>query len=85
MKKTRTLIAALALLAVSFAACDDKPVPVEQLPAPARTYVEQQFPGTTILMVKKDREALSTQYDVTLDNGMELSFDSDGMLIDLDN
>ena len=85
MKKMKLLMGALMLLALTLTACDDKVIPAEQLPVAAQTYIEQNFPGSTVLIVKKDKELLSTTYEVQLDNGMELSFDGDGILSDVDD
>ena len=37
-----------------------------------------------ILIAKKETELLKTTYEVTLDNGMKLEFDSAGNLSDVD-
>lgn len=36
-------------------------------------------------MAKKDNEMFSTTYEVKLENGLELKFDSDGLLTDIDD
>lgn len=85
MKKMKLLMGALMLVALALASCDDKVIPAEQLPVAAQTYIEQNFPGSSVMIVKKDNDVFSTTYEVQLDNGMELSFDGDGMLSDIDN
>lgn len=65
--------------------CEEKPISVEQLPEAAQTYIQENYPDSKILIAKKDYEALSTIYEVKLDNGLELTFDSDGLLTDVDD
>lgn len=85
LKKVKSLILALVVVAMGCISCDDNIVPAEQLPAAAQTYIQTNFPGSKVLIVKKDLEFLSSYYDVTLDNGVELSFTSDGLLRDVDD
>ena len=85
MKKTLLTIVALTLLTATFISCDDKPITAEQLPAAAQSYVKTHYPGCIILLAQKDSELFSTTYEVKLDNGIELSFDSDGVLTDIDD
>ncbi len=84
MKQIRILLvmAALALLSTS---CDDKPIPVEQLPEAARSYIQENYPASRILLAKKDCDLFSTHYEVKLDNGLEFSFNKNGLVIDVDD
>ena len=64
MKITRflmTAIVALAASAVCFA--DDRPIPVEQLPAAAKTFVKEHFPENTIVYAKIDAQGNWIQVD----------------------
>lgn len=85
MKQTTRIIVAFAFLAMSLTSCDEKPISVEQLPAAAQTYVKENYPDSKILIAKKDYEGFSATYEVKLDNGLELTFDSDGVLTDVDD
>ena len=85
MKQTRRLIAAFAFLTMSLTSCDDKPISVEQLPAAAQTYLKENYADSKILIAKKDYEGFSATYEVKLDNGLELTFDSEGVLTDVDD
>ena len=84
MKRTLipAVVAALALLCTS---CDDKPISAEQLPDAVRVYVEQNYPGSRILIAEKDCDLFKTSYNVKLDNGLELSFNKNGVLTDIDD
>ena len=75
MKRFRVLgILAFVLL---MTACSDKPVTPEQLPAPIKTFLQQNFPGQTISFAKKDLEGFGYQYDVVLADGTQIDFDTD--------
>ena len=85
MKKTKyCVVMALFGIVLLTASCDDKPIPVEQLPPAAKSFVEKTYPGATIIFAKKDWEWFSTEYKAHLDNGMEVKFDSDGLPPDVD-
>ena len=85
MTKQLSIMAALICAAMMLFSCSEKPIPADQLPEAAKAYIEQQFPGQKVLFAEKDPDLFNTTYDVKLDNGMELTFDSDGMLIDVDD
>ncbi|MBR3405723.1 MAG: hypothetical protein IKG92_02320 [Bacteroidales bacterium] len=80
--KAMAIMAALTAFAVS---CDDKPIAPEQLPAAAQAYLQENYPGSRILIAKKDYEFLRYTYDVKLDNGLEFSFNKNGLLVDVDD
>ena len=84
MKHVKLLMCLMAMMLLAISCDDDKIIPAEQLPAAAKTYLQQNQPGANILFVKKDRELFSTKYKVQLDNRMEIEFDGDGMPIDMD-
>lgn len=85
MKRTRILIAAIALMSVTFTSCDEKPISVEELPETAQTYVKENYPDSKILIAKKDYDRFSVVFEVKLDNGLELTFDKNGVLTDVDD
>jgi len=75
MKRFRVLgILAFVLL---MTACSDKPVTPEQLPAPIKAFLQQNFPGQTISFAKKNLEGFGYQYDVVLADGTQIDFDTD--------
>ena len=80
--KAMAIMAALTAFAVS---CDDKPIAPEQLPAAAQANLQENYPGSRILIAKKDYEFLRYNYDVKLDNGLEFSFNKNGLLVDVDD
>ena len=69
-------IFALILL---MAACSDKPVAPEQLPEPIKAFIQQNFPGQTISYAEKDAELTGSKYDVVLNDGSRVEFDTDNV------
>ena len=55
-------------------------VPAEIIPAVIRTYIQKHFPGHTVVSIEKDRR----EYDLKLDNDIDLTFDLNGNLKEID-
>ena len=84
MKQIKILMMA-ALMGMIMTACDDdKVITADQLPAPAKTYIEKTYPTASIVFAKEDNELFSKKYKVQLDNRVEIEFDSDGAVTDID-
>ena len=56
-------------------------IPDTLIPAEIRQYVNQNYPGQKIMTVERGKRKVS----VDLANGLELEFDLNGNLIDIDN
>lgn len=56
------------------------PVPPTLLPPFVKTYVARHYPGIDIRAIEKD----AREYEVKLQNGIELKFDLQGNLTDID-
>ena len=86
MKKLFPLmVLAMMSVCLMLSSCDDeKTISVEQLPAPAKAFIEKNYPGTSIMFAQKETEWFVTEYKATLDNGLEVKFDSDGAPLDID-
>lgn len=85
----RKIFAILILgIAIVTTACADNDVitrNLNELPAPARTILKQQFAHTKVSYIKIDKDWFkSTTYDVQLVNGTEVSFDSKGDWTEVD-
>ena len=81
MKKLLALAFSLFILT----ACDkEKVVEETSLPAGAKEFVEAHFPSATIQQVVRDRDDLTTTYDVILDNQVKLAFDKSGDCYDIE-
>ena len=77
MKQIKFFVMALAcLMMVAInAKADDRPVPVQSLPAAAHKFVATYFPGTTIVYAAKD----DGKYETTLSNGAKVDFTKKGI------
>ena len=63
----------LMMVAVN-AKADDRPVPVQSLPAAAKQFVAANFPGATIVYAAKD----DGKYETTLSTGAQVDFTRKG-------
>ena len=80
------LLALMALVS-ALASCElerEKMLTVDQLPEAAQTYINENYPEAKVLYVKKEQKSFKTKYEVKLDNRLELEFDSDGEIYDID-
>lgn len=76
MKKIKLFLAALVcLMMVPIVSCaDGRPIPVDQLPADAKAFVQNNFPNLKIVYAEKDGAVFETR----LSNGAEVEFDKKG-------
>ncbi len=73
MKKI--FFASLILLSAFFTSCDKETALTEQAtPIEIKNYVNTHFSGITILQTIKDKDGLSTSYEVILQHGTKLEF-----------
>ncbi len=84
MKAIRLLLAMLAMTSALTSCDSDQIITPEQLPETAKVYIKQNYPDAQIMIVKKEKKLFKTKYEVKLDNFMDLDFDEDGMLTDMD-
>ncbi len=80
MRLFTKLFAAIAALfaSASFVSCQDVIITADKLPAAAQTFIKEYFPGSDISYAKKDKELTKTTYEVVLQDGTEIDFDSKG-------
>lgn len=71
---------------VLLAGCDkeDEIVPKSELPAEIQAYISTHFPSNGISQVKVDKEISNKSYEVTLDGGIYLDFNSNNQVVDID-
>jgi len=84
MKHLKLFFMATACLLASVSCESERVISVDELPAAAMTYIQQNHPTANVIYVKKEAELLSTTYEVALDNGMKIEFDGDGAPVDVD-
>lgn len=78
MKK---ILTAMSVVLISIAcAADDRPVVFEQLPAPAKEFINANYPGEKISYTVVDDDLIRPDYTVRLANGVEIQFDNSGAL-----
>ena len=68
------LIALMAFFVSNVAMADDTPIPVENLPATAKTFVQTNFPTAKILYAEKDWNSSECR----LDDGTKVEFNRKG-------
>lgn len=80
MRTFTKLFAAVAAIfaSVSIVSCREAIIPADKLPAAAQTFIREYFPESTVSYVKKDKEQMKTTYEVVLQDGSEIDFDSKG-------
>ena len=80
MNKNKFFLVALLCMFLQSVTClaDDKIIPVDQLPATAKTFVKKYFPQATIEYATKDTEFVGTTYEVRLSDGTKVEFDKKG-------
>ena len=78
-----TILFSIATLTMS---CNKETVVTEdQLPSTASQFLNQHFNNVKILSIVEEKEGLSgKEYDVLLDNGIEIKFDKNGEWLDID-
>jgi len=86
MKKLLLSIALLFSIAALTISCDKETLIDETgLPKNATEFLSQNFNGVKILTVVEEKEGLSgKEYDVLLDNGIEVKFNKNGEWLDID-
>ena len=79
--KVRSLLAFLPLLlgVLLFTSCDvEKEIDFCDLPAEARSFIDNYFPEADILSITREKEDGRKEYQVQLSDGTEMEFDEDG-------
>lgn len=74
MKKIFLMIAALGMVAFA----KESPVDFEALPAKAKQMIAQNFANEKVVLVKKDADFLSHDYEVIFESGMQIEFEQNG-------
>ena len=72
------MVALMCMMISSVCRADDRIVPVNQLPANAKLFIQENFPDASISYAVLDKEFSGKRYEVRLNNGGELDFDKSG-------
>ena len=84
--KKAFLLFSILCASLTLTACweQDKMIGVQQMPQAAQDYLKKNYPTDSVLIVEQDNEFLNTTYKVQLTSGLELEFNADGQVIDMD-
>lgn len=78
MKK---IIFAMSVVLISMACvAEDRPIVYEQLPAPAKEFINANYPGEKVSYIVVDDDIVKPDYTVRLANGVEIQFENSGAL-----
>ena len=80
----------IAILAVVFgvtfaASAEEKAIEVSQLPKAAQEFISTHFGTVAVLRAHSDKDILDVDYEVRLEDGTEIDFDSDGEWMEVKN
>lgn len=78
MKK---ILSAMSVILMSMAcAAEDRPVAYEQLPVPAKEFINANYPGEKVSFSVIDDDLIKPDYTVRLADGTEIQFRNNGAL-----
>lgn len=78
MKKLMLSLVAMMALMVPATADNDRPIPPEQLPDAAKTFIKATFPEQVIAYAEIETSLVKTQYEVRLNDGTKIEFNGKG-------
>lgn len=78
MKKLMLSLVALLALMVPATADNDRPIPPEQLPDAAKTFIKATFPEQTIAYAEIEKGLVKTKYEARLNDGTKIEFNGKG-------
>lgn len=85
MKKLLTMVMVVIMGIASMQARDRVTTDINTLPSAAKTMINKYYGKTGVNHIKIDSKVLGgNEYDVILNNGVELEFDSKGVLKEID-
>lgn len=74
----RKIIGIAIVLIANFAFAQEVIIPFNQLPAKAKTFINQHFKGVKVMNVIQDKDVFSKDFDVNFENGTKVEFDRTG-------
>lgn len=72
------LLLTTILSLMGIVSCKDKVITAEKLPATAKSFIEEHFPGNPVSFVKKEAKLAGATYETILKDGTEIEFDAKG-------
>ncbi len=83
MKKLIIMLMAM-MPATAALANDDKPITYEELPAAAKTFIEQNFPDAKVALTTVESALWNPTYDVIFTDGTKMEFIASGQWKEVD-
>ena len=75
----------LSVLLFAFASCDKETIlNVNDTPSEIQAYIKTHFPSATVAQIVKDRDGFTKGYEVFLNDGTKLEFNSKNTITDID-
>lgn len=85
MKNSAIKYLTIIFLLVGVGACaQESVISKDELPQVAQTFISDNFANSSIDYIKKDKEILSTDYQVRFTDGVKIEFDSKGNWVEID-
>ena len=78
MKKLVLAVVAMFAMSTMVMADNDKPVQVNQLPAPAQTFLHTYFKDAKVALATQETELFNKSYEVMFNTGDKVEFDKAG-------
>ena len=66
----------IIICCLTLVGCSEKPISPTELPQEVQTFVKQNFANKTITFAQKDPGLFGSEYDITLNDGTAISFDT---------
>ncbi len=80
----KILIMLMTIMPLAAMASDDKPISYEELPAAAKTFIQQNFPDAKVALATVESQSWNPTYDVIFTDGTKLEFIASGQWKDID-
>lgn len=84
MKLVKSAAFLILLMITTLTFAQDNIVPYSQIPSEIKNYVTAHFPKHSVIQSEIDMEGLSKQYEINLNEGIELKFNNKNLIIDID-
>lgn len=68
-----------------FTQAQEKEIPVDKVPQDISNYIKKHFPDSKIVKLTEENTKFGTEYNVSLDNKIELDFDHKNQLEDIES
>ena len=81
---SKAILAVAVVFAMTSCDKDDDLISSDELPTVSKSFVSEYFGTAKIISTIKDKEGASFEYEVKLDNGVDINFDDAGLWQDVE-